>query len=213
MTKSDHIPAPAVQRLSLYLRQLESFQAARKHTVSSRQLGRPLGLSDAQVRKDLAYFGQFGHPGVGYRVPELIERVRRILGTDKTSNVAIVGIGNLGRALISFRGFSNKNFEVVAAFDNDDALIGTELPGPRSIRIQPMQELPAAVREKAIRMGILAVPASAAQSVAEQMIAAGLRAILNFAPVALQVGSGVAVTTVDLAVHLEQLSFQLNGEA
>ena len=213
MPKSDHIPAPAVQRLSLYLRQLESFQASRKNTVSSRQLGRPLGLSAAQVRKDLAYFGQFGHPGVGYRVPELIERVRRILGTDKTSYVAIVGIGNLGRALISFRGFRNKRFEVVAAFDNDEALIGTEVPGTQSIRIQQMQELPETVREKAIRLGILAVPASAAQSVADDMIAAGLRAILNFAPVALQVCAGVALTTVDLAVHLEQLSFQMNGEA
>src|SRR5271169_7013058 len=108
------IPNPAVKRLSLYLRQLQSFQRKERRTISSKQLGESLGLTDAQVRKDLAYFGQFGHPGIGYRVDDLIAQVRRILGTDKTWNVLLVGAGNLGRALCSYRGFDPRGFRLVA---------------------------------------------------------------------------------------------------
>lgn len=211
MTRPDNIPTPAVRRLSLYLRQLELFQAHDRLTVSSKQLGEALQLSDAQVRKDLAYFGQFGYPGVGYRVPELIARVRRILGTDRKSNVLLVGLGNLGHALLSFRGFGRKGFEVVAVFDNDVAKIGEAAAGPDSVRVQPLTELPQTVRQHGIRLGILTVPASAAQAVADLMVAAGIRGILNFAPVSLTVSPDVAVSSVDLAVHLEQLSFQLSA--
>lgn len=209
MAKVENIPVPAVRRLSLYLRQLEIFRDADRPTVSSRELGEVLGVSDAQVRKDLAYFGQFGHPGVGYRIPELITRVRRILGTDKKANVLLVGAGNLGRALVAFRGFLQRGFEVVAVFDKDPTLLTTVLPGPGNLRIRPLSEMSAAIREHGIRMGILAVPAPAAQAVAEEMVAAGVRGILNFAPVTLQVGPDIGVASVDLAVHLEQLSFQL----
>jgi len=209
MLKPEDIPTPAVRRLSLYLRQLEVFHAADRRTVSSRQLGEALSLSDAQVRKDFAYFGQFGHPGIGYRVPELIQRVRRILGTDKPSNVLIAGVGNLGRALISFSGFAKRGFEVVAAFDHDPRVIGMKSTGAIPFTVQPLSQLPIAVREKSIRLGILAVPASAAQSVADVMVAGGIRGILNFAPVTLQTGSEIAVASVDLGVRLEQLSFQL----
>jgi redox-sensing transcriptional repressor len=211
MAKAENIPAPAVRRLSLYLRQLEIFSAADQRTVSSRQLGEALCISDAQVRKDFAYFGQFGHPGIGYRVAELIPRVRRILGTDKKSNVLLVGVGNLGRALISFRGFIKRGFDVVAVFDKDPEKVGAIVAGPIPLRIQPLSEMPTTVRQYAIRVGILAVPAIAAQGVAEEMIAAGIRGILNFAPVTLQVGPEVGVASVDLAVHLEQLSFQLTA--
>lgn len=209
MAKAENIPEPAVRRLSLYLRQLETFRDADRPTVSSRELGEVLGVSDAQVRKDLAYFGQFGHPGIGYRIPELIGRVRRILGTDKKVNVLLVGAGNLGRALVAFRGFLQRGFEVVAVFDKDPALLSTLLPGPGNLRIRPLSEMASAVREHGIRMGILAVPAMAAQAVAEEMVSAGVRGILNFAPVALQVSPDIGVASVDLAVHLEQLSFQL----
>lgn len=211
MTRPDNIPTPAVRRLSLYLRQLEQFQAHDRLTVSSKQLGEALQLSDAQVRKDLAYFGQFGYPGIGYRVPELIARVRRILGTDRKSNVLLVGLGNLGHALLSFRGFGRKGFEVVAVFDNDPGKIGDTATGPDSVRVQPLTELPQTVRQHGIRLGILTVPASAAQAVADLMVAAGIRGILNFAPVSLTVSPDVAVSSVDLAVHLEQLSFQLSA--
>src|ERR1700753_3496322 len=119
LPRLDSIPNPAVRRLSLYLRQLEAFKKKDRRTISSKQLGESPRLTDAQVRKDLAYFGQFGHPGIGYRVDELIGQVRRILGTDKTWNVILVGAGNLGRALSAYRGFNAKGFCLVAVFDND----------------------------------------------------------------------------------------------
>jgi len=211
MAKADHIPAPAVKRLSLYLRELEVFQVGDRTTVCSRELGAALGLSDAQVRKDLAYFGQFGHPGIGYRVAELIQRVRRILGTDKTSAVVLVGAGNLGRALLAYRGFSRRGFEVVAVFDNDPKKIGTKIVHRSAITIQQLSEMRKTVEMGAIRTGILAVPAPVAQAVADEMIAAGIRGILNFAPTVLRVEPGVCVSSVDLAVHLEQLSFQVGA--
>src|SRR5262245_44451678 len=116
-TRPELIPNPAVKRLSLYLRQLEAFARKDRRTISSKQLGESLGLTDAQVRKDLAYFGQFGHPGIGYRVDDLISQVKHILGTDKTWNVLLVGAGNLGRALAAYAGFSGKGFRLVAVFD------------------------------------------------------------------------------------------------
>src|SRR5437868_8543906 len=122
--KFEDIPTPAVYRLSFYLRQLEAFQHADKHTISSKQLGDALNYTDAQVRKDLAYFGQFGHPGVGYRVEELISQLKRILGTDRTWNVVLIGVGNLGRALTAYNGFETKGFKIVAVFDADPSKVG-----------------------------------------------------------------------------------------
>jgi len=211
MVRADHIPTPAVRRLSLYLRQLEALLATDKQTISSKELGAGLRLSDAQVRKDLAYFGQFGHRGVGYRIPEVIDRVRRILGTDRKSNVLLVGLGNLGQALISFRGFARKGFDVVAVFDNDPSKVGRQVGGGLALHVQPLSELAATIARLNVRLGIIAVPAQAAQNVADTLVSAGVRGILNFAPVTLQVGNEVALTSVDLAVHLEQLSFQLVG--
>jgi len=201
------IPNPAVRRLSLYLRQLEAFRRANRRTVSSKQLGESLSLTDAQVRKDLAYFGQFGHPGIGYRVEDLIGQVKRILGTDRVWNVLLVGAGNLGRALMAYQGFERKGFKLVAVFDADAALAGQTL-GPFVTR--PMTELAATVQAQTIRLAIMAVPADAAQGVADQLVAAGVRGILNFAPVSITLPPDVALTGVDLAVQLEQLSFQVN---
>src|SRR5438876_7217101 len=123
-TRQEPVPNPAVRRLSLYLRQLEAFKRKDRRTISSKQLGESLGLTDAQVRKDFAYFGQFGHPGIGYRVDDLITQVKRILGTDKTWNVLLVGAGNLGRALLAYRGFEQKGFKIAAVFDADAGKIG-----------------------------------------------------------------------------------------
>jgi redox-sensing transcriptional repressor len=221
-TRTDPIPNPAVRRLSLYLRQLESFNRKDRRTVSSKELGESLNLTDAQVRKDLAYFGQFGHPGVGYRVEDLIGQVRRILGTDKTWSVLLVGAGNLGRALIAYNGFDAKGFRLVAVFDSDPAKTGQRLgpfPGrpdavdsgdKRVFVIQPMSELKSTVEKQAIRLAILAVPADSAQEVADQCVEAGIRGLLNFAPVSLRLPSHIAMNAVDLAVQLEQLSFQVN---
>lgn len=205
--RPDSIPNPAVRRLSLYLRQLEAFARDNRKTVSSKQLGQSLNLTDAQVRKDLAYFGQFGHPGIGYRVDDLIARVRHILGTDRTWNVLLVGAGNLGRAMMGYRGFMAKGFNVVAVFDSDPSKAGQAL---RGLTVQPMDELESTVRQHGIRMGILAVPADVAQDVADRLVAAGVRGLLNFAPISLSVPESIAINSVDLAVQLEQLAFQLN---
>lgn len=205
------IPEPAVRRLSLYLRELESFRANNRTTVSSRELGDALGLTDAQVRKDLGYFGQFGQAGIGYRVEDLVGRLRRILGTDRVWNVAVIGQGNLGRALTAYRGFLRKGFQIVAVFDNDPAKVGQVIPGLESIRVQHSRELKKTVADKWIRLAIVAVPAEHAQPVAEQCVAAGIGGILNFAPVSLSVAAEVAVTSVDLAVQLEQLAFRVLG--
>ena len=210
----DEIPTPAVHRLSFYLRQLEAFRRAERHTISSRQLGEALGYTDAQVRKDLAYFGQFGRPGIGYRVEDLITQLRKILGTDKVWSVLLVGAGNLGRALMAYRGFLRKGFQLAAVFDTDPAKRGQSFG---DLQILPMSDLPAVATRDAIRLAIMAVPAEAAQAVADQLVAAGVRGILNFAPVALNVPATVAVQSVDLAVSLEQLAFKMsvhdnNGE-
>lgn len=205
--RPESIPNPAVRRLSLYLRQLESFHKKDRKTISSKQLGESLGLTDAQVRKDLAYFGQFGHPGIGYRVDDLIQRVKHILGTDKSWNVALVGAGNLGRALIAYQGFRSKGFNLVAIFDNDPSKVSTHLSG---YLIQPLSELAAVTRRDSIRLVLMAVPADAAQGLADKLVAAGIRGILNFAPVNVTTPPHVAIHSVDLAVQLEQLLFQAN---
>src|SRR5215212_1239616 len=137
-TRQEPVPNPAVRRLSLYLRQLETFKRKDRRTISSKQLGESLGLTDAQVRKDFAYFGQFGHPGIGYRVDDLIGQVKRILGTDKIWNVMLIGAGNLGRALLAYRGFEQKGFRMVAVFDADATKVGKK-HGP--FVIQSMNDL------------------------------------------------------------------------
>src|SRR5271170_2527724 len=174
-TRSESIPNPAVRRLSLYLRQLETFKRKDRRTVSSKQLGEALHLTDAQVRKDLAYFGQFGHPGIGYRVDELIGQVRHILGTDKIWNVVIIGAGNLGRALMAYRGFDAKGFRLVAVFDSDPALAGKQMG---NFKIQPLSELSQTIQSEGIRLAMIAVPADVAQQIANQLIASGIRGLL-----------------------------------
>ncbi len=208
--KPDSVPAPAVGRLSLYLRELEALFRQEKQTISSRQLGQLLGLTDAQVRKDLAYFGQFGHPGIGYRVDELIARIRGILGTDRGWNALLVGAGNLGRALLSYRGFAQKGFQIVAVFDSDPAKIGRPIDRESRLEILSAERMEQVVRDLNVQIGIIAVPAAAAQKVAEDLIAAGIKGILNFAPASLSVPETVALATVDLALCLEQLVFRVN---
>lgn len=203
----EDIPTPAIHRLSFYLRQLEAFKRGDRHTISSKQLGEALGYTDAQVRKDLAYFGQFGHPGIGYRVDELIGQLKKILGTDKVWHVLLIGAGNLGRALAAYRGFAAKGFELTAVFDADPAKHGMVF-GDRKVR--PASELARAVRDEDIRLAMMAVPAEAAQAVADELVAAGVRGILNFAPTSISVPEHVSVQSVDLAVQLEQLSFKMS---
>lgn len=207
MAIRNKIPKPTVKRLSLYLRELEHQAERDQETISSKQLGKALGLTDAQVRKDLACFGQFGHPGIGYRVPELIGQLKRILGTDKSWNAAIVGAGNIGRALLPYGRFARKGFDIVAIFDNDPKVVGSKVAN-RTVR--PMSDLPKLVTERDIKIGIVAVPAPAAQGVTDALINAGVLGILNFAPVRLDVHDAVSVVSVDFSLSLEQLAFQVS---
>jgi redox-sensing transcriptional repressor len=198
------VPKVVVSRLSLYLRELQRLVAAGQQTISSSQLGTLLGFSDAQVRKDLGFFGQFGYPGVGYRCDELIRAMRDILGTNHPWNVAMVGAGNLGQALLGYRGFGRQNFAIAAAFDADPAKVGQLIQG---IRIQHIDDLATTVREKNIRLGMIVVPAERAQEAADRLVAAGIEGIVNFAPVTLALPPHVQNVGVDLAIELEQLSF------
>jgi redox-sensing transcriptional repressor len=194
--------------MSLYLRQLEHLATRGVEKISSRELSEILQVTDAQVRKDLAHFGQFGRPGVGYRVRELAEQIRRILRTDHLWQVIVVGTGDLGRALLRHKGFLRNGFELVAAFDITQALLGTTVGG---VTVRHVRELPEVVRKGAIRLAVVAVPPEAAQAVTDMLCQVGIKGILNFAPANLQTPDDVTVRQVDLAAHLEQLSFQVGA--
>lgn len=201
------IPEPTVRRLSLYLRELREREESGQSTMSSKQLGEALGLTDAQVRKDLAIFGQFGHPGVGYRTAELIERIRKILGKDHAWHACIVGAGNIGRALMPYGRFRRDGFDIVAIFDRDPAVIGTQVGDHR---VRPLEDLPTLVKSRDIKIGIITVPAEAAQETANRLLEAGVIGLLNFAPRRLDVGHRASVVNVDFSVALEQLAFQIS---
>ncbi len=203
------VPKVVVSRLSLYLRELQRLEAAGQQTISSGQLGTLLGFSDAQVRKDLGFFGQFGYPGVGYRCDELIRAMRDILGTNQPWPVVMVGVGNLGQALLGYRGFGRQNFSIHAAFDADPAKVGQIIQG---IRIRHLDELPEVLKSSGIRLGMIVVPAAHAQAVADRLVAAGIEGIVNFAPVTLSLPPQVQVVAVDLAIELEQLSFAVTNK-
>lgn len=197
-------PKAVIARLSLYLRQLRNEVADGRSTVSSSQLGKALGLSDSQVRKDLAWFGQFGYRGVGYRCEELISRIRDILGAGRTRGVALVGCGHLGQALLGYGGFAREGFEIQLAFDRDPALIGRTV---RGIAIRDYDSFADLVRRHRIELAILAVPAEQAHETAAQLATGGITGILNFAPTRLNLPTSVSVSHVDLAIELEQLAF------
>jgi redox-sensing transcriptional repressor len=203
-SEGPQVPKAVVSRLSLYLRELQHLQREGQQTTNSTQLGQRLGFTDAQVRKDLAYFGQFGYPGIGYRCQELVEAIRTILGTDRQWPVALVGVGNLGRALIGYRGFGHQGFQVTAAFDSDPGKVGQKIDG---VPVYAMDRFGALARQLSLRLGMIAVPAPAAQEVADRMVDAGIVGVLNFAPVTLALPPQVKMVAVDLAIELEQLSF------
>jgi redox-sensing transcriptional repressor len=198
------IPKAVVSRLSLYLRELQHLVRDGNETTSSTQLGKRLGFTDAQVRKDLAYFGQFGYPGIGYRCSELIDAVKGILGTNRSWPLAIVGLGNLGRALIGYRGFQHQGFHILAAFDIDPGKVGKSIDG---IPVYHLDDVGRIAKDESIRLAIISVPGPAAQRVADALVAAGIDGILNFAPVTLNLPKHVRTVGVDLAMELEQLSF------
>ena len=177
-----------------------------KETTSSSELGRLLGFTDAQVRKDLAHFGHFGHPGIGYRCDELAVAIRKILGTDRQWRVALVGVGNLGRALLGYRGFVQHGFRILAAFDADSTLVGSTIG---DVTVHDLGQLDEVLAQQRIELALIAVPAERAQEMTDRVIAAGVEGIVNFAPVTLTVPQGVSKVGVDLARELEQVTFAL----
>jgi len=197
-------------RLSLYLRSLDSLRREGVGKVSSSQLGEAVGVSDAQVRKDLAMLGNLGQPGIGYATPELIAAIRRTLGIDREWKAVLVGVGNLARALLRYRGFQQQGFRLVALCDSDPAKVGQVVEG---LTIKSTNEISEVVAKTGAELGILTVPAEAAQAVTDQLAAGGIRGLLNFAPAVLKMPPGVSVVTVDLTVQLEQLAFLVQWSA
>ncbi|HEX8136225.1 MAG TPA: redox-sensing transcriptional repressor Rex [Pyrinomonadaceae bacterium] len=206
--KSEKISELTTNRLSVYLRCLNLLAATGIRTISSQAMADQFNLNSAQIRKDLAYFGEFGVRGVGYFVAELREHITKILGLDRAHRVGIIGAGRLGMALANYTGFANSNFTVVALFDNDREKIGRRV-GESGIVVSNVNRLARMVRELQIDIAVIAVPARAAQRVLNQIMAAGIKAVLNFAPVRLQARLGVKIKTVDLTISLESLSYFL----
>jgi redox-sensing transcriptional repressor len=199
-----------VGRLSLYLRQLDRLRRAGLRTVSSGQLAEALGLTDGQVRRDLGHLGGIGSPGVGYRIPELTVAIRGRLGVDRDWPAVLVGVGNLARALLRYPGLGERGLRVVALFDSDPAKAGTTVEG---LAIRPPGELPTLAAELRPVVGVVTVPAEAAQEAADALAAVGVRGILNFAPAVLRLPARVAVVTADPTVQFEQLAFLLSNES
>ncbi len=198
------IPEKTITRLSIYLRCLEELEADSTTSVSSKQLAERFGLNSAQVRKDLAYFGQFGVRGLGYYISELKHNLERILGLKQDWEVALVGAGNLGSALIAYKGFQARGFRITLAFDSDPAKVGQQIDG---VVVMDAAKLVPTLRKKKVKIAVLTVPAAVAQSVAELLVDSGVTAILNFAPTQLAVPEGVKVQNVDLSVLLKTLSY------
>ena len=198
------IPRKTIYRLSVYLRCLHRLKQNSMSTVSSQALATAAGVKSTQLRKDLTYFGQFGTRGLGYDVEQLARMISDLLGTNRLQPVILVGVGNLGTALLSYRGFEQEGFEIVAAFDADPTCHRAK---SAALPIYPMERLARVVREQAVRMAIIAVPATAAQEVANQLVEAGIGGILNFSPAMLSVPDTVTVHSVNLAIELENLSY------
>jgi len=206
MPKKAEIPDIVIGRLPLYLRALCFMMEQGKKITSSQELGRRLGISSAQIRKDLSHFGEFGKQGAGYNVGYLRKQLERILKVDREWEVALVGAGHLGRALVHYGGFEGKGFRIGLVFDNNPQKIGQRLG---ELEIQDSADMARIIRERGVKIAIIAVPASAAQEVADTLVAAGVKAILNYAPVTLTVPPGVKVQHIDPVIHLQRMTYYL----
>jgi redox-sensing transcriptional repressor len=206
MMKTPKISESVVRRLPIYLRYLNELSLKNVQTVSSQELGARLDLNPAQIRKDLAYFGEFGKKGIGYDVSYLIEKIRQILKIDQQINVALVGAGNLGRALCNYNMYLKDNMKIKAVFDNSPDKVGQTI---NHLTVEPLSKMEEIVRQERIRVGIITVPASEAQNVAEQLVNAGIEAILNFAPVIIKVPEHIRVHYADFTSDLLSLAYYL----
>lgn len=204
---ADKIPDIIIGRLPVYLRALQRMSEKGMKTTSSQELGEHVGISAAQIRKDISQFGEFGKQGTGYSIAFLIEKLRGILKVNRMWNVAIVGAGDMGRALARYQGFANRGFRVAMIFDNDPAKIGEKIG---EFTVEDMSKLTERVRAAKIKMAMITVPASAAQAVAEKLVQAGVKAILNYAPTSINVPNGVRVQHIDPSTHLQRMTYYLD---
>lgn len=205
--RSSAVPDIVVGRLPLYLRALTQMQSEGKEVTSSQELGERLGISSAQIRKDLSQFGEFGKQGTGYNIAYLIEQLRRILKVDRVWDVALVGVGDLGRAVANYAGFLHRGFRVAAIYDNSPQKIGTQVG---IFKIQDAANLTEDIRTKGIKVAMLAVPAADAQQVADQLVAGGVKALLVYAPTSISVPDHVSASYIDPVLHLQHMTYHLD---
>ena len=203
------VPEVVISRLPQYVRILNRLLEDGIQVVSSQQLGDKLQVTPAQIRKDLSYFGRFGKQGRGYSVSDLLDRLRQILGINSPWNVAVVGVGRLGRAILSYPGFNPDGFHLVAAFDLNNRVVGETVGG---LVVRTMDELDRAVQQEKISIAIVAVPVEYTQNVVDQLVACGVRAILNYAPITPQVREGIRIRNIDPVLSLQSMTYYISEE-
>ena len=204
---AEKIPDIIVSRLPVYLRALQRLSDAGITTTSSQELGEKVGISAAQIRKDLSQFGEFGKQGTGYYIPFLIDKLNKILRVDRIWDVAVIGMGEIGHAVARYQGFGNRGFRVVMCFDSDPAKIGSEVGG---FVIRDAAQMTKDIREAGIKLVMLCVPAKAAQDVADKLIDAGVKGVLNYAPLRLMVPPSIKVQHVDPAIYLQRMTYYID---
>jgi redox-sensing transcriptional repressor len=205
---ADKIPDIIIGRLPIYLRALQRMSDRGMKTTSSQELGDFVGISAAQIRKDISQFGEFGKQGTGYSIPFLIEKLREILKVNQMWDVVVVGIGDVGHALARYGGFAERGFRVAMIFDNDPSKIGERVG---DFTIEDCADMIDRVRDAKVKLAMIAVPAAAAQAVADMLVQAGIKAIVNYAPTVLAVPGGVHVQHIDPSAHLQRMTYYLNG--
>ncbi len=203
------IPDVVIDRLPVYTRALAALERNGREVVSSQELGTQLGVTPAQIRKDLSYFGRFGKQGRGYNVKRLLEELHQILGLDRKWSMVLVGVGQLGHAVLSYGGFAPQGFNIVGAFDTDPHVVGQRIG---TLTVQPVDEIADALARQPVDIGIVATPAAAAQQVIDALVACGVKAILNYAPIAAQVPSHVHIKDIDPVLSLQSMTFYLKNE-
>lgn len=206
MLGPNSVPDIVIGRLPIYLRALSRLAQEGREITSSHELGEKLGISSAQIRKDLSHFGTFGKQGTGYRIADLENRLRQILHIDREWEVALVGAGDLGHALGRYNGFRDRGFEITAIFDRDPAKIGQKIGHLQVLDVSRLREV---IQQRNIRLAMIAVPASEAQDVADDLVEAGVQAILNYAPITLSVPPDIHVQYIDPVVHLQRMTYYL----
>ena len=204
------IPAVVIDRLPIYARALTFLEDQGRDVVSSQELGTILGVTPAQIRKDLSYFGRFGKQGRGYNVRRLMQELRQILGLDRQWSMILVGVGHLGQAILTYDGFQPQGFIIVDAFDVDEGVVGTQVGG---INVRPISELGEYLKRRHVDIGIVAVPARVAAPIIAELIAGGVRSILNYAPTAVPVPERVQIKNIDPVLALQSMTFYLKGGA